>query len=252
MCERAGRWVGSVPCVACHLGTPGRLARHGLLLIPPTMDLHALWAGLWAVPTSSLAWAMILCAVATFFTLLVGPVAPYGRRAARGDAGPRNLAGQCRRRRRRFTASAACRACLHNRAAPAVTPLSQVLDHGLGLLHLPQARLGGEPPRGLRRAPGAEAPPPARSPLRPAHSPACQTPAPRHAQTQEMWSFVVPAAWLAFFATPSQLARAAAPANALLLALFLLHYLNRCAPGLHTAAAAHYTVREPGLICRGR
>lgn len=46
-------------------------------------------------------------------------------------------------------------------------------------------------------------------------------------QTQEMWSFVVPAVWLAFFATPDQLARLSAPANALLMALFLLHYLNR-------------------------
>lgn len=45
--------------------------------------------------------------------------------------------------------------------------------------------------------------------------------------TQEMWSFLVPAAWLALFATPAQLARAAAPANALLLGLFLLHYVNR-------------------------
>jgi hypothetical protein len=34
--------------------------------------------------------------------------------------------------------------------------------------------------------------------------------------------------WLALFATPDQLARARAPANALLLGLFLLHYLNRC------------------------
>lgn len=44
-------------------------------------------------------------------------------------------------------------------------------------------------------------------------------------QTQEMWSFVVPAAWLTLLATPEQRARAAAPANALLLGLFLLHYL---------------------------
>lgn len=43
-----------------------------------------------------------------------------------------------------------------------------------------------------------------------------------------MWSFVVPAAWLAFFATPDQLARLSAPANALLMTLFLVHYLNRC------------------------
>ena len=42
-----------------------------------------------------------------------------------------------------------------------------------------------------------------------------------------MWSCVVPAVWLAFFATPDQLARLSAPANALLMALFLVHYLNR-------------------------
>ncbi|KAI7842014.1 hypothetical protein COHA_004215 [Chlorella ohadii] len=45
--------------------------------------------------------------------------------------------------------------------------------------------------------------------------------------TQEMWSFVVPATWLAFFATPDQLARLSAPANALLMTLFLVHYFNR-------------------------
>ncbi|KIZ01843.1 3-oxo-5-alpha-steroid 4-dehydrogenase 1 [Monoraphidium neglectum] len=46
--------------------------------------------------------------------------------------------------------------------------------------------------------------------------------------TQELGSFAVPTVWLALFATPDQLARARAPANALLLGLFLLHYLNRC------------------------
>ena len=38
---------------------------------------------------------------------------------------------------------------------------------------------------------------------------------------------MLPAAWLAFYATPEQLARLRAPANALLMALFLLHYFNR-------------------------
>lgn len=42
-----------------------------------------------------------------------------------------------------------------------------------------------------------------------------------------MWSFVIPATWLAFFASKDQLARAAAPGNALPLAAFLLHYFNR-------------------------
>lgn len=46
-----------------------------------------------------------------------------------------------------------------------------------------------------------------------------------------MWSFVVPATWLAFFATPDQLARLSAPANALLMTLFLVHYFNRCGSG---------------------
>ena len=46
-------------------------------------------------------------------------------------------------------------------------------------------------------------------------------------QTQELWSFALPAAWLAFYATPAQLARLRAPANALLMAMFLLHYFNR-------------------------
>ena len=46
-------------------------------------------------------------------------------------------------------------------------------------------------------------------------------------QTQEIWSFAIPAAWLLLLATPAQLARAAAPGNALPLALFLVHYFNR-------------------------
>lgn len=46
-------------------------------------------------------------------------------------------------------------------------------------------------------------------------------------QTQELWSFAVPAAWLCFFATPEQWARVRAPQNALLMTLFLVHYLNR-------------------------
>lgn len=46
-------------------------------------------------------------------------------------------------------------------------------------------------------------------------------------QTQEMPSFAVPAAWLVFFTTPDQLARLQAPANALLMALLLIHYAYR-------------------------
>lgn len=48
------------------------------------------------------------------------------------------------------------------------------------------------------------------------------------AQTQEMWSFLVPCAWLLLFATDEQLQRAKEPANGLLLAMFLIHYFNRC------------------------
>jgi hypothetical protein len=47
------------------------------------------------------------------------------------------------------------------------------------------------------------------------------------AQTQEMWSFLVPSAWLLLFATDEQWERAKEPANALLLIMFLLHYFNR-------------------------
>jgi hypothetical protein len=46
-------------------------------------------------------------------------------------------------------------------------------------------------------------------------------------QTQEMWSFLVPATWLLLLSTPQQRARAAAPANRLLLGLYLLHYFYR-------------------------
>ena len=46
-------------------------------------------------------------------------------------------------------------------------------------------------------------------------------------QTQELWSFAVPALWLTLAATPAQLERLRQPANALLLALFLVHYLHR-------------------------
>lgn len=45
--------------------------------------------------------------------------------------------------------------------------------------------------------------------------------------TQELWSFAIPTIWLALLATPEQRARAAAPANAVLLAAFLAHYLYR-------------------------
>lgn len=40
---------------------------------------QALGAAIWALPTATLAWGMIAAAVVTFVTLLVGPVAPYGR-----------------------------------------------------------------------------------------------------------------------------------------------------------------------------
>jgi hypothetical protein len=46
-------------------------------------------------------------------------------------------------------------------------------------------------------------------------------------QTQEIWSFLVPAAWLVLFATPGELRRLSAPANAALMAMFLIHYFNR-------------------------
>lgn len=43
------------------------------------MLLAQLAQAIWAVPTSAMACGMIVTAVATFFTLLYGPVAPYGR-----------------------------------------------------------------------------------------------------------------------------------------------------------------------------
>lgn len=58
------------------------------------------------------------------------------------------------------------------------------------------------------------------------------------AQTQEMWSFLVPAAWLALFATPAQWERLRAPANALLVSLFMLHYANRRVESPAAAAGA--------------
>jgi 3-oxo-5-alpha-steroid 4-dehydrogenase 1 len=73
-------------------------------------------------------------------------------------------------------------------------------------------------PRAKQPAPTARAPPGAACPPRP--------PPPRP-QTQEAPSFLVPAAWLLFFSTPEQRARAAAPAHALLLAAFLFHYAYR-------------------------
>jgi 3-oxo-5-alpha-steroid 4-dehydrogenase 1 len=46
--------------------------------------------------------------------------------------------------------------------------------------------------------------------------------------TQEVWSFLIPAAWLIFYATPKQLHRVfSIPANAILMSTFLLHYFNR-------------------------
>lgn len=47
-------------------------------------------------------------------------------------------------------------------------------------------------------------------------------------QTQEMWSFLVPAIWLSCYATEEQWQRVKQPANALLMAMFLCHYFNRC------------------------
>lgn len=46
-------------------------------------------------------------------------------------------------------------------------------------------------------------------------------------QTQEVWSFLIPAVWLTCYATPKQLARVSTPPNAILMGAFLLHYFNR-------------------------
>jgi hypothetical protein len=43
-----------------------------------------------------------------------------------------------------------------------------------------------------------------------------------------MWSFLVPAIWLSCYATEEQWQRVKQPANALLMAMFLCHYFNRC------------------------
>lgn len=63
------------------------------------MAIEALGAALWAIPTSTLAWGMIVAAVATFFTLLWGPVmfrvAPYGRYARLRATLVVGLAGSC-------------------------------------------------------------------------------------------------------------------------------------------------------------
>lgn len=40
---------------------------------------QAALAAVWALPTSALAWGMVVCGVAAFITLMVGVVAPYGR-----------------------------------------------------------------------------------------------------------------------------------------------------------------------------
>lgn len=66
-----------------------------------------------------------------------------------------------------------------------------------------------------------------------------------------MWSFVVPAAWLALFATPEQLARAAAPANALLLGMFLLHYLVCGLGGAGRGSRGRDRGGGGGRRCRG-
>lgn len=42
-----------------------------------------------------------------------------------------------------------------------------------------------------------------------------------------MWSLAIPVVWLIFFATPEQLVRLRVPANGLLMAMFLVHYLYR-------------------------
>lgn len=102
---------------------------------------QALGAAIWALPTATLAWGMIAAAVVTFVTLLVGPVAPYGRYSTTGWG----------------------------------------FFIGSKIAWI----------------------------------------------TQEVWSFAVPALWLAFFATPEQWARLRAPQNALLMTLFLVHYFNR-------------------------
>lgn len=67
-------------------------------------------------------------------------------------------------------------------------------------------------------------------------------------QTQEVWSFAVPALWLAFFATPEQWARLRAPQNALLMTLFLVHYFNRGEP-LGTPLPCFSAAQSPRCTC---
>jgi hypothetical protein len=52
-----------------------------------SMDLRALGEAIWAVPCSTLAWGMVLAGCLAFVTLMLGPVAPYGR-CAEGARAP--------------------------------------------------------------------------------------------------------------------------------------------------------------------
>ena len=129
--------------------------------------------------------------------------------------------------------------------------LPQVLHHGLGLPDSWQAGLGGKQPSprlgslagwlglpacALRHATSSPTPP---HPTCPA---SCQrTPDTTPLQTQEAWSFAIPALWLTLFATPAQLARARELPNALCLAAFLLHCRSRRL--VLSLAAAHTLAR---------
>lgn len=46
-------------------------------------------------------------------------------------------------------------------------------------------------------------------------------------QTQEILSLAIPVVWLAAFATQEQRARVSDPVNAVLMAMFLVHYIHR-------------------------
>ena len=102
----------------------------GLMALAPGVDfrapmaLQALAEAVWAIPTSQLAWGMIAAAVVTFFMLLFGPVAPYGRQAP------------SQRPRQAAPPAAAAR---HVELAPRCL---QVLEGRLGLPHQPQAGVG--------------------------------------------------------------------------------------------------------------
>ena len=102
--------------------------------------------------------------------------------------------------------------------------LQVLCRHRLGPPDRKQARLGGACAGRLHSGVTAKA---GRPPWPPAGGSRLILRLRPEPQTQEIPSFLIPAAWLLLWATPEQRARAAAPGNAALLATFLLHYFYR-------------------------